>query len=65
MDVECIIRDDRMGIRIIPETDFEVDFISVCFVGIEDRKVIVKSGMSIGDVQSLDVFTEINNEQKS
>lgn len=43
------------GISIVPETDFETDYLANCFIGKNDRKVIAKSGMSVGDLMSIDV----------
>lgn len=58
MDVECIMEQGRKGVSIIPETDFEIDFFRECFMNKNDRKVIIKSGSSLSDIMSIDVFIE-------
>jgi len=43
------------GVRIVPETEFETDYLASLFIGSKDREVIVKSGSSIADLISIDV----------
>ena len=43
------------GISIVPETDFEAELLVKMFVGSGERSVVVKSGMSLSDIVSVDV----------
>jgi len=46
---------DNLTLSIVPETEFEAEFLGKMFFATEDRKVIVKSGMSVVDLQSIDI----------
>ena len=58
MKVELIKHKNRKGFSLVPETDLEEELVASLFFGKENRKVVVKSGISIGDIVSLDVFVE-------
>jgi len=61
MKVLCI----ENGISIIPETEFETQYLSKVFVNSMDRKVVVKSGTSLGDIICLDVTTGVKQKIRS
>lgn len=42
-------------LSIVPETEFEMEFLANMFFAVESRNVVVKSGNSISDVISVDV----------
>jgi hypothetical protein len=44
---------DRLSI--VPETEFETEHLGRMFYANEDRAVVVKSGLGIGDLMSVDV----------
>ena len=51
----------KNGLSLVPETEFEADALAHMFVGNEQRKVVVKSGSSISDIQSVDIV--VSNEK--
>ena len=61
MKVLCI----ENGISIIPETEFETQYLSKVFVNSMNRKVVVKSGTSLGDIICLDVTTGVKQKIRS
>lgn len=61
MEVQLLKEKSRKGIMIIPETDFELEYLSHCFIGETERHVIVKSGSSISDLQSVNVYAEVKD----
>ena len=58
MKVELLKQRNQRGVMIIPETEFEQEYLAECFIGNDDRNVIVKS--AVGDfcsITSINVYT--------
>jgi len=53
MQVETI----ENGFLVIPDTNFESDYLAKTFVNNKERKVVVRSGLSVADVMSIKVTT--------
>lgn len=51
------------GFQIIPETEFEKEYLSQLFINQKKRHVLVKSGTSLGDVVAVNVT--VANEQEA
>lgn len=51
------------GVSIVPETDFETEYLKKLFIGNNiERKVVVKSGCSISDLVSVNITVEQSNK---